>query len=81
MAAAVGGNTARFDCNLRGEGILNKKLYESHPLFFAEKSPHKIFRINLETPCIMRLLVREIFKSTSLSTLQKILLNSTSDYS
>ena len=28
---------------------MNKKLYESHPLIFAEKSSHKIFRINLET--------------------------------
>ena len=59
-AAAVGGNNDRFGCNLEGkEGALNKKLYERHPLIFAEKSPLKIFRINLETPCIMRLLVRD----------------------
>ena len=57
--------------------ILNKKLYERHPLIFAEKSPFKIVCINLETPCIMGLLVRDL----SLSHLQKILLYSTSDYS
>ena len=45
---------------LEGEGVLNKKLYERPPLLiFAEKSPLKIFRINLETPCIMHLLVRD----------------------
>ena len=59
-AAAVGGNNARFGCKLLGEGVLNKKLYERHSLIFAEKSPLKIFRIDLETPCIMRLLVRDL---------------------
>ena len=58
-AAAVGGNNARFGCNLE-EGVLNKKLNERYPLIFVEKSPLKIFRINLETPCIMRLLVRDL---------------------
>ena len=31
---------------------MNKKLYERAPLIVAEKSPFKIFRINLETLCI-----------------------------
>ena len=31
---------------------MNKKLYERHPLIFAEKSPLKMCRINLETPFI-----------------------------
>ena len=38
---------------------MNKKLNERHPLIFVEKSPLKIFCINLETPCIMRLLLGE----------------------
>ena len=32
-----------------GRGF-EQKLYERHPLIFAEKSPFKIFYINLETP-------------------------------
>ena len=39
-----------LDGELEEEGVLNKKLYERHPLIFYEKSPLKIFRINLETP-------------------------------
>ena len=45
----------------RGRGFEQKKLYERHPLIFAEKSPHKILCINLETPRIMRLLVRDLY--------------------
>ena len=35
---------------------MNKKLFERFALIFAEKSPLKIFRINLETPCILHLI-------------------------
>ena len=40
---------------------MNKKLYERHPLILAEKSPLKIFSINLETPYILCLLVRVLY--------------------
>ena len=46
----------------RGRGF-EQKFNERYPLIFVEKSPLKIVCINLETPCIMRLLVREIFKN------------------